>query len=133
VKRQLSPELKEAFEYIRNNVPKDALILYPEENLLIYGQRRVIWSAVKVFKSGPDAGLKAIFWGSTSEEMNRSLRINEVNHILIKKSRIYDDRGVCHFGGYPQSFVEKLPHLDGWVKIFENPGVELWKMTQSTD
>jgi 4-amino-4-deoxy-L-arabinose transferase-like glycosyltransferase len=133
LKRQLSPEIEAAFWYIRNNVPKDALILYPEENLLIYGQRRVIWSAGRVLKSGPDVSLKTIFWGSTSEEMNRSLRINGVSHILIKRSRIYDDREVRHFGGYPQSFVERLPHLDGWVKIFENPGVELWKMTQSTD
>ena len=132
-KRQVSLEIKEAFEYIRNNVPKDALILYPEENLLIYGQRRVIWSAFKIFKSGPSVGLGTVFWGRTSEQMNHSLRINEVSHILIKKSRIYDDGGMVHFGGYPQSFVEKLPHLDGWVKMFENPGVELWKNTLTID
>jgi len=131
-KRQLSPGIKEAFEYIRNNVPKDALILYPEENLLIYAQRRVIWSAVKVARSGPVYSLRTIFWGHT-EEMNHALRINKIDHILIKKSRIYDDRGGVHFGGYPQSFVEKLPHLDGWVKIFENPGVELWKNTLAVD
>ncbi len=125
-KRQISPGLMEGFEFIKNNVPESALILYPEENLLIYAQRRVIWSAVKVARSGPVYSLRTIFWGYT-EETNYALGINKIDHILIKKSRIYDDREVRHFGGYPKSFVEKLPHLNGWVKIFENPEVELWK------
>ena len=60
--------------------------------------------------------------------MKDLLKANHIDHILIKKSRIYDDRKKLHVGGYPQSFVEKLPHLDGWVKSFENPEVELWEM-----
>jgi hypothetical protein len=52
---------------------------------------------------------------------------NHIDHILIKKSRIYDDLGEYHFGGYPSSFVEKLSNLDGWEKILENPEMVLWK------
>ena len=37
-RRQIPPDVKEGFEYIRKNVAENALILYPEENLLIYGQ-----------------------------------------------------------------------------------------------
>ncbi len=128
-KRQISPGMMEGFEFIKNNVPESALILYPEENLLIYAQRRVIWSAFKVARSGPVYSLRTIFWGYP-EETNHALRINEIDHILIKKSRIYDDREVHHLGGYPQSFVEKLPHLEGWVKIFENSEAALWKRVQ---
>ena len=129
-RRQISPEVKEAFAYIRKNVPQNALILYPEENLLIYAQRRVIWSAVKVFKDR-NVSLQTIFWGRTTEEMDQALRINEIDYILIKKSRIYDDREVRHVGGYPQSFVDRLPHLEGWVKIFENQGTVLWNKVPS--
>ncbi len=129
-RRQIPSEIKEAFAYIRKNVPENSLILYPEENLLIYAQRRVIWSAVKVLKSGPWVSLREIFWGETTEEVNHALRINEIDHILIKKSRVYDDRKVWHLGGYPQSFVDRLSHLEGWVKIFENSEAALWKRGQ---
>ena len=124
--------MKEGFEYIRKNVNKDALILYPEENLLIYGQRRIIWSAVRghglIGVKGP---LYAIFWGKDNGVVCDLLKANRIDHILIKKSRIFDDSKEQHVGGYPQSFVEKLPHLDGWVKVFENQGMALWKRMPS--
>jgi 4-amino-4-deoxy-L-arabinose transferase-like glycosyltransferase len=123
-KRLISPELKEGFEYIRKNVPPNAVILYPEENLLIYGERRMVWSALEA------RGLLLLFWSTDQKEIDGDIRTRFVDHILIKKSRIYDDREVHHFGGYPKSFVERLPNLDGWVKIFENPGVALWKKVQ---
>ncbi|HUL21098.1 MAG TPA: glycosyltransferase family 39 protein [Thermodesulfobacteriota bacterium] len=126
-RRQIPPGVREGLEYIRENVPQNALILYPEENLLIYGQRRMIWSAVVIYRSGQKWGLNALFWASHPEEMNEVLRINQIDHILVKKSRVYDDHEIRHYGGYPKSFVNKLPCLDGWVKIFENSGVTLWK------
>jgi hypothetical protein len=131
-RRQISPEVKEAFAYIGKNVPQNALILYPEENLLIYGQRRVIWSAVQGAQRGTYlTGLGLLFWGTNHKEMDDLFRANHIDYILIKKSRIYDDREKLHVGGYPQSFVEKLPHLDGWMKAFENQGTVLWKKVPS--
>jgi hypothetical protein len=132
-RRQIPSKLKEAFAYIRQNVPEKALILYPEENLLIYGQRRVIWTRVKWDYSRGRSSLLAIFWGKSSEEMKFALSLNHIDHILIKKSRIYDDGQVHHFGGYPRSFVNRLPYLDGWVKVFENSEVELWKAREKID
>jgi hypothetical protein len=130
--RRLLPEVKNGLDYVRDHVPQNALILYPEENLLIYGQRRVIWSAVKdeaSEKNGLRKGLYSLFWGADDDTMNHLLLTNGVSHILIKKSRIYDDRKERHTGGYPQSFVERLPHLEGWKKMFENSGVALWGRT----
>jgi len=128
-KRQIPPEVREGFEYIRKNAPPNALILYPEENLLIYGQRKVIWSALE--GKGPAlGGLYLLFWGTNTKEMEALLKANHIDHILIKKSRIFDDQKEYHTGGYPQSFVERLPHLPGWIKIFENSGVSLWKRAQ---
>lgn len=126
-RRQILPEVVEAFGYIRKNVPESALILYPEENLLIYTQRRMIWSAVEFYRSGVKYSLGAIFWAANHEEMKAVLDAKYIDHILIKKSRIYDDLGEYHFGGYPRSFVEKLSNLDGWEKILENPEMVLWK------
>lgn len=119
-KRQITFEVKEGFEYIKKNVPKNSLIFYPEENLLIYGQRRMIWSAVK-------GGLDFIFWSAEVKQADDLLKVNQIDHILIKKSRIYDDNQGRHFGGYPRSFVERLSHLEGWTKIFENQELTLWK------
>jgi 4-amino-4-deoxy-L-arabinose transferase-like glycosyltransferase len=136
-RRQISTEVKEGFEYIRKNVNEDALILYPEENLLIYGQRRIIWSAVRGYGSiGAKGGLYGIFWGGDNwggdnKSVCDLLKINRIDHILIKKSRIFDDSEKRHLGGYPQSFVENLPHLNGWVKVFENQGMVLWRKMPS--
>ncbi len=125
--RQISPEIKEGFEYIKKNVPVDANILYPEENLLIYAERKVVWSAVLYYRYEKKLGLDLLFWGKSTKEMNGILQYVGVSHILIKKSRIYDDSQVRHIGGYPRSFVERLPHLEGWMKIFENQELTLWK------
>lgn len=124
-RRQISHEVKEGFELIKRNVPNDALILYPEENLLIYGQRRMIWSAFQMGR------LYLLFWGTDQSEMKDLLKTNHIDHILIKKSRIYDDRIERHLGGYPKSFVERLPHLDGWTRVFENSEMALWKRNLS--
>jgi len=129
-KRKIPNSIKEGFEFIQKNVPKEALILYPEENLLIYTQRRMIWSAFTVYRSGKRFSLDLLFWSNSLKEMNEVLKINQVSHILIKKSRIYDDQKDRHFGGYPKSFVEKLPHLDGWRKVFENSELALWKRVE---
>jgi len=126
-KRKIPNSIKEGFEFIQKNVPKEALILYPEENLLIYTQRRMIWSAFSGYRSGIKFCLEALFWANSLEEMNEVLEVNKVDHILIKKSRIYDDQKDRHFGGYPKSFVEKLPHLEGWRKVFENSELILWR------
>ncbi|MDI7260782.1 MAG: glycosyltransferase family 39 protein [Thermodesulfobacteriota bacterium] len=125
--RQISPEIKEGFEYIKKNVPVDANILYPEENLLIYAERRVVWGAVLFSRYEKKLGLDLLFWGKSTNEMNGILQYARVSHILIKKSRIYDDTNVHHSGGYPRSFVERLPHLEGWMKISENQEVSLWR------
>lgn len=128
-KRVIPSEVKEGFEYIRKNLPRRALILYPEENLLIYGQRRMIWNAVQSYRTG-EKGLYLLLLGSNEKEMGDLLKANNIDHILIKKSRIFDDQREHHTGGYSQSFVGELSNLEGWVKIFENQGVELWKKVE---
>ncbi len=125
-KRKIPQGVKEAYSFIKTNLPKEALILYPEENLLIYGQRRMVWSAFSI-----GGNLYSLFWETGLEELNNLLKANKVDHILIKKSRIFDDSKEKHIGGYPKSFVEKISKLEGWMKIFENNEMVLWKKVQS--
>lgn len=125
-KRKIPYDIKEGFEFIKRNVPPKAFILYPEENLLIYGKRKIVWSAIKGNNSAL-GGQYLLFWGMDNKEINDLLKENNVNYILIKKSRIYNDNTERHTGGYPKSFVEKLSSLEGWAKIFENSELALWK------
>ena len=62
-----------------------------------------------------------------NEEMKAFLDVSHIDHILIKKCKIYDDLGEYHFREYPRSIVKKLSNLDGWEKILENPEMVLWK------
>jgi hypothetical protein len=87
----------------------------------------VIWSTVKADASGKKR-LYALFWSKGKKALQDLLTANQIDHILIKKSRIYDDFEEHRSGGYPKSFVERLAQLEGWVNIFDNSGVVLWKM-----
>lgn len=125
--RKISDEMKAGFAYVSNQVPRDALILYPEENLLMYGQRRMVWSAVCNPKSGRLNGLPGIFWPEDQSARETTLSVNGIDHILIKKSRVYDDATIRHLGGYPSSFVKELEKLPDWRKTFENGAMVLYR------
>ncbi len=129
--RQISPALEEGYEYIKQNLPQNALILYPEENLLLYGQRRMVWSMIRSIR--PDQqGIYTILWTPRERELEKLLRHNGIDYILIKKSRIFDQQKEHHAGGYPRSFVENLEKLSEsgqWMRIFENSELTLWRAT----
>jgi hypothetical protein len=127
--RQISPAVKEGYEYVKKNLPENALILYPEENLLLYGQRRMVWSMIRSLRLG-QSGIYTILWTPRRRELDELLRVNGVDYVLIKKSRIFDQQNEHHAGGYPRSFVENLEELsqrDRWMKAFENSELTLWK------
>jgi hypothetical protein len=124
--RQISSDVKQGFEYIKKNTPEDALILYPEENLLLYGKRKIVWRFVRNARPGQQ-GVYSLLWTKNFGEMDELLRYNRIDYILIKKTRIHDEVKNHHTGGYPRSFVQRLSQLNGWVKVFDNPGAELWK------
>ncbi len=125
--RKMSDDMKAGFAHIREQSPGGALFLYPEENFLLYGQRRMVWSAVRNPKSGRLNGLPLIFWPEDHRERDHILSVNGIDHILIKKSRVYDDAAIRHLGGYPLSFVRKLEAFPGWKKTFENGAMALYR------
>jgi 4-amino-4-deoxy-L-arabinose transferase-like glycosyltransferase len=118
--RRTHPQVKEAFSYIKQNVPEDALILYPEQNILEATKRRMVW--------GRFWQIEYFFWPEDEKLMQQSVELGEIDYIVIKKSRVYDDSNIRHFGGYPKSFVDKLPSLAFVKLVFENERVSVWKV-----
>jgi len=122
--RQVPRSIQEGFDFIKKNLSSQAIILYPEENITYWTGRRMQWGRMKY--------LPYLFWSANPEEMREILEINAVDYILIKKSRIYDDQRVRHKGGYPRSFVEKLPQISFLRIIFENEDLALWEIERKS-
>ena len=120
-KRKPSLDTVETFTYIRENIPKEALILYPEWNLLYWTERKPIWGRFRF--------LPYLFWKATPDEMKDIFGRNRLGYLLIKKSRVYDDsKEGHHTGGYPISFIAKLSSLPFIKLIYENNNFSLWRV-----
>jgi len=136
--RQVPKDIKEGLSYIRTYLPKEALFMYPEYIFVEATERKFIWDSFFYVESlilagrygsyqGTDMNY-AFFWNTHEEDLRRSLRVNKVDYIVIKKSRIYDDSKVKHFGGYPKSFVQRLPTFQFLRLTYENPGISIWEV-----
>ncbi len=135
--RQIPHEIKEGFSYIKVQIPRDALLMYPEYSLLEATERRFIWSSFFDVEQHLLANEypeyhgdinRMFFWNSNIDDVMRSLRINKVDYIVVKKSRIYDDSVVKHLGGYPKSFIRRMPELPFLKLVFENKGMSIWEV-----
>jgi hypothetical protein len=120
-KRRPSLDAMETFAYVKENTAKEALILYPEVNLLCLAERKPVWGRFRF--------LPYLFWKATPDEMKDIFRRNRLGYLLIKKSRVYDDsKEGHHTGGYPISFVSKLRALSFIRLVFENKEFSLWQL-----
>ena len=121
--RSITPRLEEGFNFIKNNTPPDSLMLYPESNFQEYAQRKIIWSNFKQ-STRPNN----IFWPKDLNEITNAICLNNIDYIVIKKTRCYDDVEAHHIGGYPISFIQKLPEYEFVQLIFENKEIAVWKI-----
>ncbi len=118
--RRIPPAVQEMINYIRDNTPKDAIIMYPEYNLAEYTNRRIVWTS-DFWK------LEDVFWGGN--ELARNLLVgNKIHYILIKKTKIYDDQARRHLRGYPLSFIQSLSTSEFFEKKFDNKELSLWEL-----
>lgn len=121
-KRQIPRGIKEGFAYLRDNTVPDALIIYPEYVILEATNRRFAWAG------NLNTVLQNLFWDKDEDEIRDLLKSNNIDYIAVKKSRIYDDLKVHHFGGYPRSFVERLPELFFVKLVFDNKEMSIWQV-----
>jgi 4-amino-4-deoxy-L-arabinose transferase-like glycosyltransferase len=120
--RQVPKGIDEGFTYLRENTAKDALVIYPEYVILERANRRFAWAG------NLQQVLRPVFWSKDDDTARNLLKLNEINYIAIKKARIYDDSEVRHFGGYPKSFVERLPELSFVKLVFDNSDISIWQI-----
>jgi len=125
-KRQIPKGIVEGFAYLRDDTAPDALIIYPEYVILEQANRRLAWAG------NLHLVLKNLFWNKDEDKVRDLLKSNEVSYISVKKSRIYDDSKVHHFGGYPKSFVERLPRLSFLKLVFDNEDMSIWYISDSS-
>ncbi len=122
-KRNITPQIEDAFNFIKNNIPVNSLLLYPEPNIQEYAQRKVIWSNFK-----PSTSLRNVFWPEDINTIKDAISSNNIDYIVIKKTRCYNDVELKHIGGYPNSFVKKLPNYEFVKLIFDNKEVAVWEI-----
>lgn len=120
IQRRIPLGIKKGFNFIKQNVPQDALIMYPEENLLEATNRRIIWSSMKEWSD--------LFWSKNNQDIINTIKLNKINYIAIKKSRIYDDSKLHHMGGYPLTFINHLKEWNFAELIFDNKEMSIWKI-----
>jgi len=121
-KRQIPKGIIEGFTYLRDNTASDAMIIYPEYVILDAANRRFSWAG------NLSVVLTDLFWNKDGDKVRDLLKSNDVDFIAVKKSRIYDDSKVHHFGGYPKSFVERLPKLPFVKLVFDNKEMSIWEV-----
>ena len=123
--RQIPAAIEEGFEYVRRHTPVDARIMYPEMNIAEWTGRPMIWhSGISLVE------LPFLFWEANADQAVGILNRYGIDYILVKKSRTYDDAGVRHLGGYPRSFVNRLPTCAFLKLAFHNEELELWEMDE---
>ncbi len=122
INRQIPKEIEEGFAYLKNNTSDDALVIYPEYIMIEKTNRRFAWAG------NLHEVLQSLFRSKDDNKIKDSLKSFNVNFIAIKKSRVYDDCKVQHFGGYPKSFIERLPSFSFVKLVFDNKEMSIWKV-----
>ena len=120
--RLLPAPVLEGFTFMKENIPKESVIVYPETNLLQYAGRRMVWSRVN---------LRSLFWDTEIKKVQLIL-IAGLDYIAVKKTRTYDDTRMefKHVGQYPVSFLRFLEHWPPAENIFENPQMLIYRINR---
>jgi 4-amino-4-deoxy-L-arabinose transferase-like glycosyltransferase len=127
--RQITFPEEEMLNYIESEVSSDARILTPEELFVSYYTRRpTVW--VNSFQSDVSE-FYYVLWGDDEYGVKSVLEEYGVRYVLIQEARVYDDATQRHSGGYPKSFVEKLPTLPFLDKVYENEALSIWKVLEA--
>jgi 4-amino-4-deoxy-L-arabinose transferase-like glycosyltransferase len=120
MERNFSEGIEAAHKFIKISLPEDARILYPEYSLSQETGRAMIWIRLNQ--------LPYLFWQADESDAGELFDIYEITHVMVKKSRIYDDSTIEHRLGYPMTFINKLHFFDLFKLVFENDEIEIWEI-----
>lgn len=121
--RKIPPDIKAGYYYVAKNMPPGTCFLYPHGTLLILAPHRLMWDSTNTM---PD--LAYLFWKANKKEAIDILKRYKIEYLFIEKDKIVDDSTIHNYGGFPRSFVEKIPKLGCFSLEYENSLVEIWKV-----
>ncbi len=112
--RHISEWDKAGYAWIRQNTPKEARVMFPEQVLTNQTGRPFMWEVLNMAYFMSDA---------TDEQRVAILEYFRVTYIAVPLRRTYDrQKEGDHAGGYARDFVEKLHTRPYLKKVYENPG-----------
>jgi 4-amino-4-deoxy-L-arabinose transferase-like glycosyltransferase len=125
--RKSTPDEIQAYDYLKKDVPVDSRVLAIEEIMLYYATNlRTVTGQAFAFVSNGD--YDSFLWGEDTENKKAILDKYQIDYLFLQKTRIYDDSEIKHFGGWPKSFVDRLPSMTFMENVFENESVSIWKV-----
>ncbi|HUX02168.1 MAG: glycosyltransferase family 39 protein [Phycisphaerae bacterium] len=127
--RHLTEGQQAVFAYLRTETPEGTRVMYPGESIMIEARRPVVWNQLADPKTGTSC-LPAFLTEYGPEEILAALRANGVRYLCIEKGWILSGAlAQTERGGYPEAFVERLPHLEFLERVEGDwPAVTLWKV-----
>jgi len=125
--RRITADEREAFDYIKREIPTNSRLLTAEPFLISYNTGRpTLWAvSFEAFDS------VALFWEAEDSRKREILDKHIISYLLIHKTRIYPDQRIRHLGGYPKSFVDKLPAMNFLQKVFQNDSIAIWEVKKT--
>jgi len=122
-KRRIAPEEEAGYAWIRRHTPADARVLFPEQLLTNRTGRVYIWGA---------ANPSYLLTEATDRQRRVAMRALGITHVAVPLRRVYDREAEgTHAGGYPRDFVEALPDLPDFERVYANPRFRVYRFVDS--
>lgn len=123
--RRITPGEEAGLSYVNSHIPEGSRILTPEELFVSYytGRPTLWFNSFTVDKNENE--LYSILWG----EQSRAKAVADkykIKYVLVQQQRVYNDSSVKHYGGFPISFVKRLPSLAR--KVWCNKSMSIWQV-----
>jgi len=122
-RRQVAPRAMEAMRRLGRLEARrpPAFVVCPEASVTTYSGRPILWAAINP---------GAFFFRWSPEKQWTLLDYYGVEFIAVPQHRVYDDTETKHTGGFPRSYVRRLPDLpyiaDG--PVIDRGGVTVYRV-----
>ena len=118
--RSVSPEIKEAIVYLKNNSPEPrGIFMYPEGNY-------------RLFPNPPQWYLNyslRYFWRTDNDTRIAMLLRHKVGAIVIKKYLVAPvDKEITNLGVYPDYFVKEIQGDNRFTEVFDNKNIVIYRI-----
>lgn len=120
--RTIPPDLREAYNFFSRVYPHGQTVFCNKTALGIHTPHNPLRDM------GKRMALRDLYWLADDKEIFSILKAHNISYVFVEKDMIFDDSRVRNTGGYPKSFVEKLPRLPFLKPIFTNGAAQIWQV-----